>query len=1356
MNAIYNLGARLAQGKRWGNETLVGGELDNKQFNDYAPPAALRSLPEAGHRPDAARAQGRRRLGRRPGSAQPGLHQHRPVQRGVAAALQSAGGRQADLADRGQGGAREFELLAGHRGADPPPRRFLPGHHGAASAAERSRRRGLPDQGRGAAHSRQGGLRRALRALPLVQAPRSVAGLDPGGCAGPGYLDCWNKYWASTKTEEFKKQMREIVLKDDFLKDNFLSTEARVPVTLLETNACSPLATNAIAGNIWDNYSSQSYKSLPSVGDDHGLQPVHRRAAAVHHARRRARLHAAGLADQPVVDRSLSAEQHGRRTFNGTTPSVEGRMAAFQDGIEQMLWPEKREKDPELGDKISGPSLIDRTTAPSYLRVPVGYLPRLLAAELAPLVKRLAPAVRRDGGDRDRADPQGDADQPAVERQSAARQHERLATRRRTTEAPGKLLITVKHALKACPPTPRTSRRERRSRRASRQEPGGPAARAQQVPGLRGQPRPLLRHLALQGGAGPQRRRQEGADRVPEDLLTAMSSRPQQPSGLRVRRRRLRRRRRHGGGPPRRSWPAGRCCSKPAAIRGCSDGGNASDPTGDRLPADYDVPVFHAISTENVAMNWDFFVRHYAEPGAAAARSEVLQDCDGRRVDGVLYPRAGTLGGCTAHNAMIMVYPHNARLGRDRRADRRPVLERRPHAPLLRAPGELPPPVRCALARASSACNPTRHGFDGWLPTEKALRRALLGDSGLLETFSTTRRGRPVTTLRGADRARLLELSSARLDPNDWRLVRDDADGHPLYAARPRGITRASGTRERVLEVGRKHPDRLRIELERARHPRRCFDDDRAAPSASSTCKASTSTAPAAGPSPATRRAARTVRASREVILAGGAFNTPQLLMLSGIGPRTALERHGIPVRVDLPGVGRNLQDRYEVGVVNRDELRRRLGRAFAAARFAERRSAVPTSGRRAARASTPPTARSLAAHQALARRARRLPDLFIFALLGRLPAATSPATRKLLARAPATTSPGRSSRRTPSNRGRHGDAALADPRDPPEINFHYFDEGRPRRATTSTSVVDGVEFVRTHDRRSCSRTLIAEEELPGRRGAAPRRRCGSSSRDHAWGHHASCTCPIGRDGDPMAVLDSDFRVHGTKGLRVVDASVFPRIPGFFIVSAVYMIGEKASRRDSRRRQARRSPEHAALAKRRSNVMRKTGFVFIVLLLAELGWRDGQEIPKPLPENDPHAKAVADTAVSVGQGLRRVSPQPVQAVEHLVARLRRRLPDVQQVRTADQRHLARARSTTSASAVTPASARPSASGATSPGGTAARRRAGRDHLRHLPPRRRGVRQDQRRAADHAGADPRAGVRPLRQPGWPQGDQQREG
>jgi choline dehydrogenase-like flavoprotein len=85
---------------------------------------------------------------------------------------------------------------------------------------------------------------------------------------------------------------------------------------------------------------------------------------------------------------------------------------------------------------------------------------------------------------------------------------------------------------------------------------------------------------------------------------------------------------------------------------------------------------------------------------------------------------------------------------------------------------------------------------------------------------------------------------------------------------------------------------------------------------------------------------------------------------------------------------------------------------------------------------------------------------------------------------------------------------------------------------------------------------LIAEEEVPGALLADDELR--EHVRYNCWGHHASCTCAIGppeKDG----VLSSGFRVHGTAGLRVVDASVFPRIPGYFIASAVYMAAEKAA-----------------------------------------------------------------------------------------------------------------------------------------------------------------------------------------------------
>jgi choline dehydrogenase-like flavoprotein len=105
--------------------------------------------------------------------------------------------------------------------------------------------------------------------------------------------------------------------------------------------------------------------------------------------------------------------------------------------------------------------------------------------------------------------------------------------------------------------------------------------------------------------------------------------------------------------------------------------------------------------------------------------------------------------------------------------------------------------------------------------------------------------------------------------------------------------------------------------------------------------------------------------------------------------------------------------------------------------------------------------------------------------------------------------------------------------------------------------VVEGIQFVRKLTARLDDDDLMVTEEIPGK-DCESTEQLKAFVRNTAWGHHASCTCPIG-PRDQGGVLDSSFRVHGTQGLRVVDASVFPRIPGFFIVSAIYMIGEKAA-----------------------------------------------------------------------------------------------------------------------------------------------------------------------------------------------------
>jgi len=132
-----------------------------------------------------------------------------------------------------------------------------------------------------------------------------------------------------------------------------------------------------------------------------------------------------------------------------------------------------------------------------------------------------------------------------------------------------------------------------------------------------------------------------------------------------------------------------------------------------------------------------------------------------------------------------------------------------------------------------------------------------------------------------------------------------------------------------------------------------------------------------------------------------------------------------------------------------------------------------------------------------------------------------------------------------------------ADPRDTPLINFHYFQEGNAGNADLK-AVVEGIRAVRASMSQPLAQKHIDSEALPGA-SVDTQAELEQYVKNVAWGHHASCTAKIGADHDPMAVLDSRFRVRGVKGLRVVDASVFPKTPGFFPTAAIIMISEKAT-----------------------------------------------------------------------------------------------------------------------------------------------------------------------------------------------------
>ena len=116
-----------------------------------------------------------------------------------------------------------------------------------------------------------------------------------------------------------------------------------------------------------------------------------------------------------------------------------------------------------------------------------------------------------------------------------------------------------------------------------------------------------------------------------------------------------------------------------------------------------------------------------------------------------------------------------------------------------------------------------------------------------------------------------------------------------------------------------------------------------------------------------------------------------------------------------------------------------------------------------------------------------------------------------------------------------------SNPRIPPNITFNYFSSG-PRGGNWSydlAAVVEGMKFARSIFATYAADTGTNVMEIVPGSGVQTDQELEQWVRDTSWGHHASCSCPIGKDGDAMAVLDGRFRVRGAKGLRVVDASVF-------------------------------------------------------------------------------------------------------------------------------------------------------------------------------------------------------------------------
>jgi len=363
MNAVYSVGPRLAPALRWGKEKLAGDELKNKQLQDFPQTAALSQFFQ---KPDTVMT--------------PRVLKDGADSVGLLGALNRVF---INIGLFSEEWTLHFNPLVG--GKKITPIRIEDAEKNSsywnatvnqtADVALFFLKTAKPDSLKNAAGGEKyltadkATIERGKMAFANYCA-RCHSSKVPAAPANVNDSD-WSQYWAWTKTDDFKEKMKTIVLADDFLTDNYLSTERRIPVTLLQTNACSPLATNALGGNIWDNFSSQTYKNLPSAGKMTFYNPID--ASPFEYelpAGGRGYTRVPSLTSLWSTAPFLLNNSVGK--FNWEA-SVESRMDAFNDAIEKMLWPEKRDKDPILGDKV--PGFVYRTTATSYIKLAPGFLP---------------------------------------------------------------------------------------------------------------------------------------------------------------------------------------------------------------------------------------------------------------------------------------------------------------------------------------------------------------------------------------------------------------------------------------------------------------------------------------------------------------------------------------------------------------------------------------------------------------------------------------------------------------------------------------------------------------------------------------------------------------------------------------------------------------------------------------------------------------------------------------------------------------------------------------------------------------------------------------------------------------------
>jgi len=284
----------------------------------------------------------------------------------------------------------------------------------------------------------------------------------------------------------------------------------------------------------------------------------------------------------------------------------------------------------------------------------------------------------------------------------------------------------------------------------------------------------------------------------------------------------------------------------------------------------------------------------------------------------------------------------------------------------------------------------------------------------------------------------------------------------------------------------------------------------------------------------------RTARARKEILVSSGAYNSPQLLQLSGVGPADLLRSHGIELVLDAPGVGNDLQDHMQVRMIMRckqpvtlnDVVNSPLRQVWAGLQYAAFRRGPLTiaAGTAAAFFKTNPRLAT--------------PDIQVHFL----PFSTDKMGEKLHAHSAFSASV---CQLRPESRGSLR-IKSADPKVAPEIRINYLATEVDRTAN-----VEGLKILRKILHAPALRPFVTEEIDPGPKVATDEELLAYCRERGSTIYHPTSTCRMGND--PLAVVDQRLRVRGIDGLRVIDGSVMPDLVSGNTNAPIIMIAEKAS-----------------------------------------------------------------------------------------------------------------------------------------------------------------------------------------------------